>query len=105
LNLLRTKPESYVSLLEEHRSLFDADNEYDEQETRNKIDGVAAVDEALNYLRALNPVPPFKFLSLGLCRAAKDLVNSHSISGKTGTLTEDGRDLETRIDRYGTRIG
>ena len=108
LNLLRTNPESYIPILEEYRTLFDNEYEYDDPETRARIrtmDGIGAVDEALAFLREMTPVPAIRFLSIGLCRAARDLVNSHSISGKTGSLTEDGRDLEARIDRYGTRIG
>lgn len=40
-----------------------------------------------------------------ISRASKDLVDSNGINGRVGHVTEDGRDLIARIERYGTRTG
>ena len=63
-------------------------------------EGVAAVDEAVNFLRTLKPLPPLG-VARGMCLAAKDHALDLALKGTTGHKGSDGSLPNTRMERYG----
>lgn len=105
INLARADPAAYAEFLVAMRPRFQG-NRYSQpgQPTIATNEGVAAVDEAIAYLRGLRPVPTVQ-MAKGLCHSASDhvldVVNNDQMShrGTDGSLPED------RINRYGTVTG
>ncbi len=64
-------------------------------------EGVAALDDAIRYLRSAKPVPPLD-TSPGLSRAAKDHAKDQGNSGAMGHTGTDGSKPWDRMNRYGT---
>jgi hypothetical protein len=70
LNEVRTKPASFIPVLQEYRNRFE-----DEfrvvigKGTKLKtVEGTRAVDEAISFLKQQSPLNPFNTLSVGLSR-------------------------------------
>ena len=102
MNLARQNPQRYASFLEQRKPFYAG--KYFSRPDGILIEteeGVNAVEEAIHYLRSLNPMSPFR-PSLGMSLGAKDHVKDQ---GPTGTIGHDGRDGSQswdRISRYGT---
>lgn len=74
MNKVRTKPKSYLTLLNNWRQRFSANQvKLSQQVFLRTIEGVNAVDEAIDFLQSTRPLSPFK-LSLGMSKAARDHV-------------------------------
>lgn len=105
INLARANPAAYAEFLTALRPLFKG-NLYTHpgQPTIATNEGVAALDEAIAYLRAQPSVPAVQ-MAKGMCHSASDhvldVVNNDQMSHK-GT---DGSMPEDRIARYGTVTG
>ncbi len=105
MNLARTKPSRYAEILTEGRKYF--------QGTRFKRpgeitlitqEGVSAVDEAIEFLRAVKPVRALS-TSPGISRAAKDHVLDQGPSGGLGHRGNDASRMSDRVGRYGKWTG
>ncbi|OUD14344.1 hypothetical protein TPSD3_08485 [Thioflexithrix psekupsensis] len=64
-------------------------------------EGLAAVDEAIEFLQRQSPLPPLIY-SIGLTRAAQDHVADQGAQGFVGHMGNDGSQISDRINRYGT---
>ena len=101
LNKARTNPKAYAQKLREYLKYYSG--------TLLKIpgeiairtnEGPAAVEEAIRFLEAASPLPPF-VASRGMSRAAKDHVRQQGPSGRTGHNGNDGSSPFSRMNRYG----
>ena len=100
LNLARTNPNGYADVLAELRAQFNGKHlERRGQPILVTREGVAAVDEAIAYLRSAAPVPALT-LSHGLSRAARDHVADQQ-GGAMGHSGSDGSEPWDRMNRYG----
>ena len=105
LNAARTNPEAYARHLEEMRLYYNG-NTYERPDEIAIItkEGVAAVDEAIAFLRSVTPVAPLT-LSSGMSKAAADHVKDQSRSQKTGHRGSDASEPWDRVNRYGNWSG
>lgn len=102
LNLARTKPVEYANYVEEHKRNFKG---YffvviDGRKTTRTVEGIKAVDEAIAFLKRVEPVPALS-ASRPLTRAARDHVNDLGSRGLTGHAGTDNSQPADRIGRYG----
>ncbi len=101
LNLARTNPREYARILLKTRPL------YKDKKIRlgpNKFllteEGVAALDEAVAWLRKAPALQPLG-LSWGMSRGAWDHVLDQSVTGQTGHVGCDRSQPWERVSRYG----
>ncbi len=102
MNLARMEPQKYAAFVEEYKKYYRG-NVFQPPWSRQGLttaEGVAAVDEAVNFLRAAKPLPPLE-LARGLCLAARDHAQDLAVKGTTGHKGSDGSLPNTRMDRYG----
>lgn len=102
INLARTDPQKYVTYLEEYRSYYKG-NSVTLPGSKTALvtnEGLAAVDEAINFLRAQKPLPALT-LAKGMCFAARDHAKDMTLKGITGHKGSDGSIPDTRVQRYG----
>lgn len=102
INAARKEPQKYIQYLQEYRKLFKGNTVYLPSYLRiETTEGVAAVDEAIEFLNTASGLAPLTF-SNGLNKAAaiqlRDLIENSSI-GHTG---KDGSSLGTRLAKFGT---
>ena len=101
MNRARQNPAAYVALLEDIRSNFNG--KFLVLPGHTKIytrEGLGAVDEAIRFLRAAQPLQPLT-RSPGMCRGAAD----HCAEQAGGAVGHDGRggsNPASRMNRYGT---
>ena len=102
INLARTNPKQYLSFLESQRPLFKG-NLFERPGEIAIItqEGVAALDEAIHYVRSAKPVLPLDS-SIGMSRAAKDHAKDQGNTGAMGHTGTNGSDPWDRMNRYGT---
>ena len=102
MNLARTQPQKYAAFVEEYKKYYRG-NLFSPPWARQALttaEGVAAVDEAVNFLRAARPLPALEVVQ-GLCLAARDHALDLAVKGTTGHKGSDGSLPATRMDRYG----
>jgi hypothetical protein len=101
INAARADPQKYAAILEQEKKYFSG-NEFHPPQRPGFVtnEGLKAVDEAINFLRSLKPVPTLATVS-GMCLAAKDHLKDLQSSGKTGHKGSDGSTTEDRVNRYG----
>jgi hypothetical protein len=101
LNRARTDPAGYAELVEDFKKHYVGNYIY--LPGRNPIitrEGASAVNEAIEYLKSAQPVPPLH-ASRGLSHAARAHVEDQ---GPTGLIGHDGTDKSSpqdRIERFG----
>jgi uncharacterized protein YkwD len=101
MNLARTQPQQYAAFVEEYKKYYSGNQlAIPGRQALVTTEGVAAVDEALNFLRAAKPLPPLG-IARGLCLAAKDHALDLAVKGLTGHKGSDGSTPNTRMERYG----
>lgn len=101
MNLARTEPQKYAAFIEEFKKYYKGNNlSIPGRPTLITAEGLAAVDDAINALRAAKPLPAFQ-ISRGVCSAAADHVKDMTIKGITGHKGSDGSLPTVRLDRYG----
>ncbi|MDT4969063.1 MAG: hypothetical protein QOJ64_3800 [Acidobacteriota bacterium] len=102
MNLARTEPQKYAAFVDEYRKYYDG-NRLTVPGRKKAIitnDGIAAVDEAVNFLRAQRPLPAFD-IAKGMCSAAADHARDLAGKGIDGHRGSDGSTPNARVDRYG----
>jgi uncharacterized protein YkwD len=101
INLARTRPAEYAAFVEQFRAYYSG-REFRQPGKSPFLteEGVAALDEAVNFLRASRPLPSLA-VSAGMCSGAKELVADQTASGATGHKGADGSFCEQRLGRFG----
>jgi uncharacterized protein YkwD len=102
INVARNDPQKYIGYLEEYRKLFKDNMLYIPGAVPLVTnEGVAAVDDAINFLKTATKLSPYT-ISKGLSQSAnlqlKDLMEDSSIGHKS----KDGGDLTTRLAKFGS---
>src|SRR2546423_3726859 len=102
INLARTRPAEYAAYLEQLRPFY-AGKEFRQpgKPALTTEEGAPALEEAIRFLRAARPVPPYD-LSVGMCSGARELVKDQGATGATGHKGADGSFCEQRTQRFGT---
>jgi uncharacterized protein YkwD len=102
LNLARTNPKKYASKIEQFKRFYAGNYIYIAGQTQIATrEGVSAVNEAIDHLRAITPLQPLK-VSRGLSQAAQAHMNDQGETGLTGHRGSDNSTPGDRIDRFGT---
>ena len=101
LNYARTNPRAYAREIENVRQYFRG-NLYQEpgQPAIRTQEGIAAVDEAIRYLRSTGAVGSLSYSS-GLEKAATDHVRDTGPKGIVSHTGSDGSTPRDRVERYG----
>jgi uncharacterized protein YkwD len=101
LNLARTRPSEYASYVEDHKRNFKGPLVVviDGRKPTRTLEGIAAVDEAIAFLKKVNPVPALS-ASRPLTLSARDHVKDIGPRGITGHAGSDGSQPIDRIGRY-----
>jgi uncharacterized protein YkwD len=102
INLARTSPKEYLSLLEQFRKYYDGKllKLPGEMPIKTK-EGWKAVTEAIRFLHSQKPLSPLS-PSKGMSLAAKDHVKDQGSSGSAQHKGNDGSQPWDRANRYGT---
>jgi uncharacterized protein YkwD len=102
MNLARTEPQKYAAFVEEYKKYYEGNRLTIPGRKKAIItnDGLAAVDEAVNFLRAQRPLPAFD-IAKGVCSAAADHARDLAGKGIDGHRGSDGSTPNARVDRYG----
>ncbi len=101
-NRARQDPKGYAAHLEALRRQFDGRLlRFPGEPSILTREGVAAVDEAIDYLREADPLPAL-ISSEGMSQAAEDHVRDQGPKGATGHDGSDGSKPWDRVGRYGT---
>ncbi len=101
MNLARTQPKAYAAFLEETKKYYSGKQlRYPGRAAETTVEGLSAIDEAINFLRAQNSLPPLKVFK-GMSLAAKDQARDLGTSGNTGHRGSDGSTPNVRVGRYG----
>jgi uncharacterized protein YkwD len=102
INMARTAPKNYASLLERYKKYYDKKLLKLPGETPILTkEGVGGVIEAVRYLRSVKPVLPLN-ASKGMSLGARDHVKDQGASGSTQHKGSDGSQVWDRVNRYGT---
>lgn len=102
INEARAHPDVYASYLEQLKPLFAGKIYRGSLQTE---EGWAAVEEAIAFMRAMKPQPPFN-VATGLCSAALTHVKEQSGSGSTGHKSAgSGAMIEDRVKPFGSWQG
>ncbi len=105
LNRARTDPKQYAENLKELRKFYRGSMLELPGETRIMTrEGVAAVDEAIDFLERARPIGPLK-VSKGMSLAARDQVKDQAATGEIGHDGSDGSSPGKRLNRYGSWAG
>ncbi len=101
INYARANPQEYVKALELFRRNFRGKEiHYPEGGVLATNEGVAALDDAINFLRKQNPLPPLEIRS-GMVKAAKVHATDLVSTGKSSHRGTDGSQPGERLDRFG----
>ncbi len=101
LNLARTQPQTYLEFLEVRRTHYDGRYfSLPGDVLLETEEGMAAVDDAIAYLKKVKPAPAL-ILSYGMSRGARDHVQDQGPRGTRGHIGSDGSQPWERIARYG----
>lgn len=102
MNFARANPAQYAAYLEQLRPLYSG-NELKRPGKPSVVtaEGVAALDEAIRFLRSATPLAPLQ-VSKGLCSGARDHALDLLRSNGMGHRGSDGSFVEQRVGRYGS---
>ena len=102
INMARTAPQDYASLLEQWRKYYDKKILRPPGETLILTkEGVGAVVEAMRFLRSIQPIAPLN-PSKGMSLGSRDHVKDQGASGSTQHKGADRSQPWDRVNRYGT---
>ncbi|HEX8143179.1 MAG TPA: CAP domain-containing protein [Pyrinomonadaceae bacterium] len=101
INLARAQPQVYASYLEEMKKYYIGNQiRRPGRPAEATVEGLSALEEAINFLRAASPLPPLQVYK-GMSLAAKDHSRDLGTSGNTGHKGSDGSTPNARVSRYG----
>ena len=101
INYARANPAEYLKRLELFRNNYRGKEvHYSKGNVLITNEGVAALDDAIAFVRKLKPLPPLDLRS-GMVKAAKVHVDDLVSSGKSGHRGSDGSQPGQRLDRFG----
>ncbi len=101
MNLARARPAGYAASLEQLRKYFKGTQFKRPREAAVQTqEGVNAVDDAVTYLKMIEPVEALR-PSPGMSRAARDHVLDQGPKGGLGHQGSDGSGMSERVRRYG----
>lgn len=101
INLARAQPQVYASYLEESKKYYSGNQiRRPGSPAEVTVEGLSALDEAIQFLRAAKPLPPLQVYK-GMSLAAKDQARDLGTSGNTGHKGSDGSTPNVRASRYG----
>lgn len=101
MNLARTQPKVYADFLEATKKYYSGKQLlYPGKRPETTVEGVAAVDEAIRFLRAQSPLPTLSVYK-GMSLAAREHATYLGTSGNTGHRGADGSTPNVRVSRYG----
>ena len=105
MNLARANPAKYATYLEEMKRQFQGKT-WQRPNRPGLItnEGIAAVDEAIRFLKSAKPLPALK-MSNGMSRGANDQATDLVRNQMTGHKGSDGSLPEDRCGRYGRLVG
>lgn len=105
INHARQNPRDYAEELRDYRRYFEGDIVYlpDAPDGVYTREGVAAVDEAIDFLERQAPLPPLDHGGL-LALAAQDHADDQGAAGATGHRSRDGAGPGDRVRRRGGDI-
>jgi uncharacterized protein YkwD len=103
INLARANPGQYASYLEETRKYYNGKSYLPPSRKKpiTTFDGIAALDEAISFLKSSGPLGPLQ-PSAGLSCGARDHSQDMVLKGTSGHRGSDGSLPNDRISRYGT---
>ncbi len=102
INAARTNPRGYASFLEEWKRYCDGKLlRIPGERVIMTEEGVAALNDAIRFIRSTNPVPPLS-PSKGMSWGARDHVKDQGSSVSVGHRGSDGSQPWDRVNRYGT---
>jgi uncharacterized protein YkwD len=106
MNLARVEPQKYAAFVEEFKAYYNGQRLMlpGKQKALVTAEGITAVDEAINFLRTAQPLPPL-VVYRGMYLAAKDHANDLALKGVTGHRGSDGSSPNARLERYGSWEG
>jgi len=100
-NFARTNPRGFMRVLQQRRQYYQGKKFIRPGETPILTkEGVSALDEAIQFLSNISPIPPVS-LESSISRAAKDHVNDIGPNRIVGHNGSDGSNPYQRMDRYG----
>lgn len=101
MNLARTSPKEYAAYLEAWRGYYkDKTLRIAGRPGVDTVEGVSALEEAINFMRASSPLPSLQ-LSTGMCMGAKDQSFDQAKTGDVGHAGSDNSFSWERVARYG----
>ena len=101
INYARMNPQEYLKALELFKRNYRGNEiHYPEGGVLVTNEGVAALDDAIAFVRKLRPLPPLDLRS-GMVKAAKAHVDDLVSSGNSGHRGSDGSQPGQRLDRFG----
>lgn len=102
VNLARSNPGRYASFLADWKQYYEGRRiKRSGEPTILTEEGVAALEEAIEYLRSIGPVPSLR-PSLGMSLGAKDHVKELGPTGAVGHRGLKGSWPTDRVNRYGS---
>jgi uncharacterized protein YkwD len=102
MNLARTNPQQYAAYVEQYKTYYNGNQLRlpGKQKPIVTFDGIAAVDEAISFLKTARPQPALE-VNRGMCLAAKDHADDLALKGVSGHKGSDGSTPNARLERYG----
>jgi uncharacterized protein YkwD/uncharacterized protein YjdB len=105
LNVVRSRPNDYATLLEGYRRFYKGKTYQPTGKAPvTTKEGVRALDNAITALRTIRGTLPKLEFSMGLSRAARDHVEDAGRRGLVGHIGSDRSNPNDRAARYGTGI-
>jgi len=102
MNRVRTQPKAVAVEMESLRANYDGVLfKFPNGKSTKTVEGVAALNSAIQYLNSIQPVRAFASMSQGLSRAACDLVQDNGSLGLVGNTMSNGMAAAQRWVSYG----